>query len=200
MLRKLSTFRLLVYLLFFNCVLFSQENKTNNILYLDTYLGLSTTDGLDVGYSINYQKNRNLFLFRNIYKVILRDFDNNPDFKGADKRIDFYNEYSLLLGKRYIFDNYSVSFLIGLSQIRADYDLINEPFSKKDKFLGFPFEIGIKFFNNKKAPLLRIGDLISIGKPTGFSSSAGFKIYGNLSKESYIGFGLTVGFGWHKYY
>ena len=200
MIKKKIVFTIFFCLLTINFISFSQENKTNSIAYFDTYFGTSSVGTFDFGYSFNYQKKNNLFLFRNIYSNKFHDFDNGPNFTTKEQVINYYYEYSLLSGKRYTLDKNSYSFLIGLSYNNVGYFLKNAPFSSKENFLGFPFEIGVKFFKNKKKPFGLFDGLISIGKPTGFSNSIGFKLYGNLSKESYLGLGLTFGLGWHKKY
>ena len=69
----------------------------------------------------------------------------------------------------------------------------------ENSFIGFPFEINVKWFKAEKEKL-KLFAIIPIGKPTGFSSSMGVKLFGNISKKSYVGIGLTFGLGYYKNY
>lgn len=175
-------------------------NSRNSVFYIDAFFGISKIGSLDIGFSLNYQKADNLFMFRRIYNTVWHDFEAGPDFTDTSQVIDYLSEHAILYGKRYMKEEYSYRFLLGISYNKAKYRLKNLPFSSKDYYIGLPFEFGIKQFKEKKKPFFRLGDRLSFGKPTAFGTSVGIKIYGNLSKESYIGIGLDFGFGFFKYY
>lgn len=66
-------------------------------------------------------------------------------------------------------------------------------------YAGVPFEANIHWFKARKERF-RIYGLIPLGHPMGFGGSIGLKVFGSVSKNSYIGFGLMYGLGWHREY
>ena len=109
-------------------------------------------------------------------------------------------EIAILYGKRIIRDFVSYSFSAGLSNnnFQSKYRDENNQIYKYNKVhYGFSYEINIKWFNSKKERY-RIYMLVPVGKPTSFGRSIGFKLLGNISNHSYLGFAVTYGFGYHK--
>jgi hypothetical protein len=62
-----------------------------------------------------------------------------------------------------------------------------------------PIELNFKWFKSKKKRY-RIYGIIPVGEPTSFGRNFGFKLVGNISKNSFVGLGIVYGFGIHKKY
>ncbi|GAB4154472.1 MAG: hypothetical protein Tsb0033_02500 [Winogradskyella sp.] len=195
------------------CVSFSytqnpvdKEDKTNPIVFIETIFGYAggNAHGPTLGAEINYQLQKNLFSLRYIYQTRF-----NFDFAilglvglpiiTNDLNI---NELSALYGYRNVTDGHSWSFSGGLSTNFVSYKTRTDVMITRDfeVYMGFPFEINIKWFKKEKKRFRAYYGLIPIGKPTSFGRSVGFKFYGNIGKMSYVGLGLNYGFGWHKRY
>ncbi len=54
-------------------------------------------------------------------------------------------------------------------------------------------------FKGKKRQY-RLYKIIPVGRKTSFGRNVGFKIIGNISKNSFIGVGINCGLGIHKKY
>lgn len=167
----------------------AQIKKTNPIIYAEVVLGYARTKigYLEAGAAVNYQFKKNLLTVRS---TIIFSF--NPDQ---------YQEHAVLYGRRYIKGERSLSYSLGASWNRTDlydYSTFNTT-KKKDVFLGVPFELNIKWFDEKKEKAT-ILSYFPFGKQIAFGGGAGFKIQGNISKHSYVALGLVIGFGFHKQY
>lgn len=186
----------------------STPKKDNPILFLDVLVGFGGAfnefSGFDAGVSANYQNENNLYTFRYNHieeiktKVIQIGYGAVPVF-ATDHTND---EYALLYGKRYIFNNTAVSFSGGpglYSYTQNLEDNTGDIYEKTSSHISFAYEITIKWFKGKRKPY-RIYNIIPVSKPTSFGHGIGFKLVGNFSKYSYIGFGLSYGWGWHKKY
>lgn len=178
-------------------------SKSNPIVFLETFLGYAggSSEGFVGNVSINYQRNKDLLTFR-ITELTRHRYDGNVLIFPVYTEVESINEYALLYGKRYVSDNFSYSFSGGASIINRKYfservDNINY-FNYQEGF-GFPFEFSIKWFNSQKERY-RIYCIVPVGKPTSFSRSIGFKLIGNVSKTTFVGLGISYGFGWHKKY
>ena len=174
--------------------------KPNPILFVEGSVGRSR--GWAVGGSINYQLDHHFFTFRYNYLIKLNT-ERNPIFLSIFpivKTAREENELGILYGYRFINDEYSVSFSLGVSYNFVDYyDRDTEIQIDRQRYAGLPFEINIKGFNAIKKRY-RIYGLIPVTKPTAFANSLGLKLIGNISKRSYIGLGISYGFGYHKVY
>ena len=193
---------LLGLFLFFNTLSFAQK-KSNPIIYIETMFGYSNGGyrGLTGGGNLNYQYKNNLFTVRYL------EFTNSKN-EGVFIIIPVYTlverikEYGMLYGKRIVEGNTSYSYSAGISLVERKFlDETGTTVLKYNisKAIGFPFELNVKWFNSKKERY-RIYEIIPVGKPTAFSNSIGFKFYGDISKKSFVGIGITFGFGWHKIY
>jgi len=109
------------------------------------------------------------------------------------------DEYSFLYGKRFFKYQYSYSFLIGISHYKNKKHNTTNYNWDKTSFYGIPIEINYKLIKRKKRKLRFLG-LFPFGEPTTFGLSTGIKIYANISNQSYIGWGVTFGFGNYKNY
>jgi len=203
---------LLGFLLLFSLSLsFSQERDTipkqsNPILYSELIMGYAVGNGkgFTIGGTANYQIKNDLFTLRYLHQTVI----------GVDTAVLGFtvlplltnelkiHEVSILYGKRYIKNGHSFSFSGGLSTNYDVYEIKNNTIKTKtsSQFIGFPFELNIKWFKNEKKRFRAYYGLIPIGKSTSFGRSFGFKLYGNIGRLSYVGLGINYGFGWHKKY
>lgn len=193
---------ILGFMLFIGMNCFAQEEKTNPIVYAEIIIGYSngSSKGVTSGGTLNYQRKNNLFSYRylELSKIRRQETQFLPDYI----QIESVREQALLLGKRIVEDNLSYSFSAGIAYVDREF-LIDDTNGvlkyNNTQSIGFPFELNIKWFNAKKEPF-RIYEMIPVGKPTSFANSIGFKFYGNVSKTSFVGLGITFGLGWHKNY
>ncbi|MFD0964672.1 hypothetical protein [Pseudofulvibacter geojedonensis] len=192
--------KLIVFILLLSNLTFAQKEKENSnpILFVEGFLGGGggKISGVLIGGNLNYQHENSLFTFR---------VSQLANFKLAFlllPDVTSYNEeYGLLYGKRYIKNGRSLSFSGGISHNTYETKHINNEVEivNKTKHIGLAFEASIMWFKaNKKR--YRIYRIIPVGKPTAFGHSFGFKLSGNISKQSYIGVSMIMGFGWHKKY
>jgi hypothetical protein len=175
--------------------------KSNPIIFGDFNLGYSNgfLRGLSLGVSLNYQKNKNLFTFRNIETIRIDNADLLLGIIPINVDSKTLTEYALLYGRRYIDGGTSYHFSGGISYNtykKVEDDITVENYS----FIGFPLEFAISWFKSKKKKFRVLYGLIPVGKPTGFGRSFTLKLYSNISKNSYIGLGLNFGLGYHKKY
>jgi len=186
---------------------FSQQ-KSNPTIYVEGILGYASGDskGWTIGGSFNVQSKKDLFSFR-----ILSVNEINPENDGLEVLAIIFpflftkntvEEYAVLYGKRYIFDNKSLSLSIGASSVHREYKIRRDTnrLHLEENYFGMPFEVNILWFKSTKQRYRAVYGLVPIGKPTGFGRSIGFKLYGNISKHSFIGLGMTFGLGFYKKY
>ena len=178
--------------------------KTNPVVYAEIFGGYSggSSSGWTGGVELNYQVKNNLLTGRYIGLTNLKHTSNLfiiPIYID----IENINEYALLYGKRYIYNNHSISFSSGVSYVDRNFLVntdYNNPVYEYQKSIGFPFEFDIKWFKRKRERFRIVYGLIPVGKPTSFGRSIGFKFYGDISKTTFVGLGITLGLGWHKKY
>lgn len=180
--------------------------KDNPIVFAEVIMGIAggSASGPTVGMTANYQEAKSLYTFRYIYQYELKSAYAAFSFVGFPFFINkrHVNEFSLLYGRRTIKDGRSYSFSGGISFNSVIYNKSqnNAAYLDDTTFVGFPFEVNIKWFKKEKKRFRAYYGLIPIGKPTSFGRSLGFKLYGNFGKLSYVGIGINYGFGWHKRY
>jgi hypothetical protein len=191
------------FMLFIGMNCFAQEEeKTNPIVYAEMIIGYSngSSKGVTSGGTLNYQRKNNLFSYR--YLELSKIRHEETQFLPNYIQIESVKEHALLFGKRIIEDNLSYSYSAGIAYVDREF-LIDDTNGvlkyNNTQSIGFPFELNIKWFNAKKESF-RIYEMIPVGKPTSFANSIGFKFYGNVSKTSFVGLGITFGLGWHKNY
>ena len=178
---------------------------TNPILFTEFYGGVAggSSGGFFGGLNLNYQTKNNLYTAR--YTGVI-----NPRLTAVLFIIPAFitdetiTEYAFLFGKRYIYNNHSLSYSGGVSIVNRRF-LIDYPNNlnlyESQNNIGFPFEVNIKWFKRAKKPYRIYYGLIPIGKrKVGFGQSVGFKLVGNISKTYFVGVGLNMGVGWHKIY
>ncbi|TDQ08914.1 hypothetical protein [Pedobacter metabolipauper] len=172
--------------------------KLNSIVFLEIYAGYSA--GVDGGLSLNYQYKKQLFSLRYSGSI---ELSTDPDkftwlFPFID-RTELTTEVAALYGWRRITKGHSYSISAGVSQSHKTVEYADKTFGREVyNYTGIPLEFNIKWFNKIKRD--RILGIFRVDKPTAFSGSIGFKLYGNISKFSTVGLGLTYGFGYHKVY
>ncbi len=196
-----NQFLLLTFVLLLCLKSWSQE-KSNPILFSEAYLGpaLGRASGFSIGMGLNYQLKAHLFTLR--YTSVTQNDTDWVFIFPVIKTLEQTDEFALLYGRRHLYGNHSFSYSSGISYVK-NKELISEA---NDVFTydtqqgaGLPFEVNIKWFNAKKERY-RVLFLVPIGQPISFSRSIGFKLYGNISKNSFVGLGVNYGFGWHKNY
>ncbi|MDG1398843.1 MAG: hypothetical protein P8P88_10720, partial [Polaribacter sp.] len=179
--------------------------KQNSIFFADFLLGYSNgyVKGLGVSGALQYQNKNSLYSFRALATLDDRDIEYRiiVPISGIRKTLE---EYAFLYGKRFIKDDFSYHFSGGISynvyQEKARTFIFDEALILKESYVGFPLEIGLTWFKNKKERFGVFYGLIPVGKSTGFGRSFGLKLYANIAKKSYVGLGLSFGLGWHKIY
>ncbi|KGL62734.1 hypothetical protein [Polaribacter sp. Hel1_85] len=185
---------------------YSQEKKAgNSIFYADFLIGGSSVSGgsVNAGFSLNYQHNKNLLTFK---RSLSKKFEDDGilvffflPFTVLDTGVNVA-ENSFLYGRRHIKNGFSYAFSTGISFIRFnEINNTDQEIISRDNFIGLPLEVSFHWFDTDKEEMKLFG-LFPIGKKTGFGMSSGFKLYGTISKKSYIGAGLVLGFGYYKNY
>lgn len=188
--------------------------KTNPILFGEGYFGIGAGNsfGFLWGANFNFQHKKDLFTFRYVgysgsenNKVRTRTIAHIMIFPSI-VNVEKTSGFSLLYGKRHIKNKTSYSYSIGLGMVSQDRRKYNSTINEygnweNNTYLGFPFELNYKWFKAKKQRFRAYYGLIPIGKKkVAFGRSIGFKLYGDISKNSHLGIGITYGFGTHKEY
>jgi hypothetical protein len=92
-------------------------------------------------------------------------------------------------------NNHSYSISAGISYNHFSWNdtyIDGNYFVNQENYFGFPFEANVKWFHSKKRSKLIFDSLIP---------SIGIKIFGSISKNTFLGVGVSGGFGLHnKYY
>lgn len=194
---------ILGFMLFTGMNCFAQEEKNNPIVYAEMIIGYSngSSKGVTSGGTLNYQRKNNLFSYRYLELSENRK-EGSFFFIPVLVEVEILREQAIMYGRRFVDENTSYSFSAGIAYVDREF-LIDDANGvlkyNNTQSIGFPFELNIKWFNSKKERY-RIYELIPVGKPTSFANSIGFKFYGNVSKTSFVGLGITFGLGWHKNY
>ena len=194
---------ILGFMLFIGMNCFAQEEKTNPIVFAEMIAGYSngSSKGITGGGTLNYQSKNNLFTYRYLELSENRK-EGSFYFLPVYIEVENVREQALMYGKRIIEGNTSYSYSAGIAYVVREFLVDNTNGALKydsTQSIGFPFELNIKWFNSKKERY-RIYELFPVGKPTSFANSIGFKFYGDISKTSFVGLGITFGLGWHKNY
>ncbi|MCB0462288.1 MAG: hypothetical protein R2816_00775 [Flavobacteriaceae bacterium] len=159
------------------------QNKST-YLFFDFSQGVVVGDinGFGYGLSGNYQNNKDLFSIRTNY---IFEFSDIWATLFQNKEGTSINEYALLYGKRFVFNDSSLSISIGISSNLWKYDAKENDTKvvKRKSYIGLPIEItGLGF--DKKAE--KMGILI------------GAKLFSNIGKASYVGIAINFSIGKHK--
>lgn len=182
---------------------FCQDSiRLNPVIYGDGVVSAAfgRTNGIGYGISGNYQLKKTMIAVRyngsadidlDIVSLILPI--------PAIRRTELHSEIALMAGRSFVNYGHFFSVTAGLSynQFKVYEDYVYPDYHTK--YVGIPFDLNIKWFKNSKEQY-RIYGLIPVGQPTGLGNSLGLKLYGNISKRSYIALGVTGGIGYHKKY
>jgi len=189
-------------------------DTSNPIIFGEMLMGVGSSEnfGFVLGASLNYQRQKHLYTIRytgfdalELSKIKSGSISHLLIFP-AYVDVEKINEYSFLYGRRHIYDNVSFSYSSGIGiayrqerQYIEDLDKYSDWISETN--FGIPIELNIKWFKSRKQRLRIPYGLIPVGnKKIAFGRSIGFKLFGHISKNSYVGLGLTWGFGIHKDY
>jgi hypothetical protein len=201
---------LIILLLLFTTIYSQAQQQKKHIIYSNMFFGgafapIQGNREFIYGVTLHYHQKNNFFSLR--YSENTRLFNNDvyqsplSDFPiEYTKKVN--KEVAILYGLLWTYKSHSLSLSAGIStndNINKLTDNNKEQFLVYDHYFATPFEININFFKPNKNKYKLYG-VIPIGKPTGFGRSIGFKILGNISKNNYIGFGITYGWGIHKVY
>lgn len=183
--------------------------KTNPIVFYEGYGGVggANSSGWVIGATVNYQFFKNDLITARLgafagydnHAAMLAPAVGLPIFRERERIVD----YGILYGKRWISGGFSVSVSGGISGVnRKHYEVLEESYYEvRQHSLGFPFEVNVKWFKERKKRFRAYYGLIPIGtRKVGFGRSIGLKLVGNISKTNYIGGAISYGFGWHKKY
>jgi len=174
----------------------SKEN-TNPIIFFEGFGGPSVVKNLGVsgGVELNFQTERSLFTFRYINSAGYQRKSDGPViiFPAMYKSEDNV-ELALMYGRRWVKYHHSYSISAGISRNNIELekrDLDENRTVSSVGFYGFPFEANYKRFYAKKRSNLIYNVLIP---------SVGFKIFGDIGRYTFVGVGVSVGFGLCKHY
>ncbi|WP_418646070.1 hypothetical protein [Tenacibaculum insulae] len=195
-------------ILFLSINIFSQK-KPPRIIFGEVIFGAAVemrgSGGFLFGGEFNYQYKKKLFSIRYLEHLKLETdgFLFSPFTKIPIIKEKFnHKEIGLLYGKRWVSKKSSLSVSGGVSlntYTNRTLNNNNQQVKLKNQYIGFPFELNIKCFNSIKKKY-RIYGIVPVGKPTSFGRSFGFKLVGNISKNSFFGIGFIYGLGIHKKY
>ncbi|MBP1224144.1 hypothetical protein [Flavobacterium sp. 1355] len=185
-----------IFVLIFTNSIYAQESnhielkeKSNPIVYAEAFGGFSCMDhfGLIGGGELNYQYKKDIFSFR--YSHLAGYVKRDSVFSFAN--VEDNDEYALLYGKRWSNNSHSFSVSAGVSS--NNLKLTSRDFDnfQYERFYGMPFEANFKWFYPKRKSHLIYNALIP---------SIGIKFFGTISKHTFVGVGLSLGFGFSKKY
>ena len=203
---------LFLFMTFYSLNIQSQEKREVDlpIIFGEVLFGgagrINGNGGILLGGELNYQYKKSLFSIRYIENselesdvVLLTPVTAFPVLRQKH----FSKETGLLYGRRWIYRGSSLSVSGGVSSNKFSSNLTdenNQTYRITESYLGFPFEVNFKWFKSEKKKYRILYGLIPVGKPTAFGQNFGFKLTGNLSRNSFVGLGLVCGLGVHKKY
>jgi hypothetical protein len=196
--------KVFLFALFFlsgSSLLIAQDTlKANPILYTDLAFSsfTSVNNCLLFSGAFNYQACESLFTLRatGIGHMDIIYFNAGPNIGYV------YGEAGLLYGRRWISGGRSISISAGLAaegQTVAISYRGSSTTQTHTNYVGLPFEAEVLWFKARKRRS-RAYYVFPYGKATGFGSSLGLNIIGNVSAHSFVSFGLVFGLGYFKQY
>ncbi|MDR6762387.1 hypothetical protein J2Y38_002598 [Flavobacterium sp. 2755] len=204
MIKKLL--KIIFVLMLSNSIYAQETNETSNpIIYFEGFGGptIGQSVGISGGLELNYQTGENLFTFRFTNAVGYSERSDNYIIMPRYYKSEDNKEYAFLYGRRWLSSNHSYSVSVGVSRNNLEMKKLvesidheefesEEVFSAKSiSYYGVPFEANYKWFYSKKKSRLIYNAIIP---------SVGVKLFGNFGKYTFIGAGVTVGFGLSKKY
>lgn len=166
--------------------------KSNPIIYVEAFGGFVGMKhfGFAGGAELNYQYKKNLFSLRYSHETGYVKRDSVFNFMNAEDN----DEYAILYGRRWVKMSHSFSVSAGVSSNNLKLttrDLDYNSYFEYKRFLGVPFEANFKWFKPKRKSNLILNAI---------TPSVGFKVFGSISKNSFVGVGLILGLGLNKEY
>lgn len=168
----------------------------NPIGYGEVFAGgaFGYVDGFAGGVSINVMYFNMLFSLG----YVMDNKQGNLEYVKEETNINYYNHYRLdsfpiMVGFYHPFGGCSLSASAGLSLLYYTEYVDENTFSifksnatviYSKTTLGFPYELNLKFFRNKRS--------------TDFDFGYGLKLFGNFGKYNYVGLGLVLSVGKYK--
>ncbi|WP_291150513.1 hypothetical protein [Flavobacterium sp. UBA7680] len=189
----------IIFVLILSNSIYAQETndselkpKSNPIIYGEAFGGFVGMKhfGLAGGGELNYQYKKHLFTLRYSHESGYVKQDSVFAFSSVEDN----DEYAILYGKRWLTRNHSYSVSAGISSnnLKLSFkDSDDNYYYQYKRFVGVPFEANFKWFAPKKRSSLIFNAL---------TPSIGLKLFGSISKNSFVGAGLVIGFGLPKEY
>lgn len=190
----------IVFVLMLSNSIYAQETKDiviiiqkkSPIIYAEVFGGFSVMQnfGFAGGGELNYQYKKNLFTLRYSHETGYVKQDSVFAFSNVEDN----DEYAILYGRRWLTKSHSYSVSVGVNSNNLKFttrDFEHNRYYQYKRFYGVPFEANFKWFNPKRRSNLIFNAL---------TPSVGVKVFGSISKYSYAGVGLVIGFGLPKNY
>ncbi|MEN2400209.1 hypothetical protein GKZ90_0010500 [Flavobacterium sp. MC2016-06] len=193
----------IIFVFILSSPMFSQQandaeanENSNPIIYVEGFGGPTVVKniGISGGVELNCQSGKSLFSFRYINAVGYRQREENYIIAPRFYKSEDTKEYALLYGGRWLSDNHSYSISAGISRVNMEWavrDLDDVRHGYYENFYAVPFEANYKWFYSKKKSNLIFNAMIP---------SVGVKLFGSIGEYSFVGVGVTVGFGFSKHY
>lgn len=193
-------------------ILTSNLVKTSKepIIFVDFNFGLSSMkqgNGFHGSAGATYQFQKNIVSFRAAHHMSLNVVAVPYAFLAFVYPYvsQSSNELAFLYGRRHTFNWFSLSYSGGIgynfSTFRnREYPDDSVRATSQVNYPGFAFAVKVKAFKPEKSPFRVFYGMIPVSSDTGFGRSIGLSLIGNIGEYSYIGGGLSVGFGFHKNY
>ncbi|MFB9077483.1 hypothetical protein ACFFLS_18455 [Flavobacterium procerum] len=191
----------IIFVLLLSNLTYAQESndiglkeKKNPIIYAEAFGGFSYMNyfGLAGGGEVNYQYKKSLFTLRYSHFSGYVKKDSVFVFQNAQDN----DEYAVMYGRRWIKNSHSFSVSTGISSNNlkiTSKDFENNRNYRYERYYAVPFEVNFKWFKPKRK---RKSNLVL----NAVTPSVGFKVFGAISKNTFAGVGLIIGFGLNKEY
>lgn len=190
---------LIIFILMLSNSIYAQETnenqvkeKSNPIIYGEFFGGFVGMKhfGFAGGGELNYQYKKSLFTLRYSHETGYVKKDSVFAFKNVEDN----DEYAVLYGRRWLRNSHSFSISAGISSNNlklAHKDSDDTYYYQYKRFYGVPFEANFKWFKPKRKSNLILNAI---------TPSVGLKVFGSISKNTFVGVGLILGLGLNKEY
>ncbi|MBE8727652.1 hypothetical protein [Flavobacterium hungaricum] len=169
-----------------------KEHRSNPIIYAEAFGGFACMDyfGLAGGGEVNYQYKKSLFTLRYSHLTGYVQRDSVFSFQNVQDN----DEYAVMYGRRWTRNSHSFSVSAGVSSnnlktTRRDFE--HNRYLRYERYYAVPFEANFKWFKPKRKSSLILNAI---------TPSVGLKVFGSISKNVFVGAGLTLGLGLNKKY
>lgn len=189
----------IIFVLILSNSIYAQETnqadvkaKSNPIIYGEVFGGFVGMKhfGFAGGGELNYQYKKNLFTLRYSHETGYVKKDSIFTFTNVEDN----DEYAALYGRRWVTRSHSYSVSAGVSSNNlklAKRDIDDNRYYQYKRFYGVPFEANFKWFKPKRKSNLILNAI---------TPSVGLKLFGSISKNTFVGVGLVLGLGLNKEY